>query len=81
MSLIVQYSFNKIFKIVYIIYFIFIFKCPPLAMVMATKRISGEEIEKVSQLEFPVIQLAADMNWDSGIVKHSLKDLEWTKGK
>lgn len=54
-------------------------KCPPLAMAIAMKKKTGEDLEKMSHLEIPVIQLAADMNWDSGIVKHSMKDLEWTK--
>ena len=50
-------------------------------MAIATKKNSGEDLDKISQIEFPVIQIAANMNWDSGIVKHALKDLEWTKGK
>lgn len=32
-------------------------------------------------IEFPVIEIAAAIGWDSGIVKHQLKQLEWTSGK
>ncbi|CAG9864447.1 unnamed protein product [Phyllotreta striolata] len=49
--------------------------CPPLAMALALykdKQDSGENV-----LEFPVIDVAAAMGWESGICKFKLKNLEW----
>ena len=31
-----------------------------------------------STIEFPVIKVASDNGWDSGIVKRELKNLQWT---
>lgn len=52
--------------------------CPPLAMALALYPCKeGEE----NVLEFPVVDVASAMGWDSGICKHKLKNLEWTTGK
>lgn len=32
-------------------------------------------------LEFPVVEIASAMGWESGICKHKLKNLEWITGK
>lgn len=32
-------------------------------------------------IEFDIVKLARKINWDSGTVKHYLKQLEWTTGK
>ncbi|KAL1117118.1 hypothetical protein AAG570_004446 [Ranatra chinensis] len=49
--------------------------CPPLAMALA---VADKTAQSSSRLEFDVVKLARAMNWDSGIVKHTLKNLEWT---
>lgn len=54
--------------------------CPPLAMAIALdlKKGSGENKE-LSSIEFCVVDVAAAIGWDSGVVKYQLKQLEWTK--
>lgn len=37
--------------------------------------------EDPNLLEFPVIEIASAMGWESGICKHKLKNLEWITGK
>lgn len=32
-------------------------------------------------IEFPVIDIASAIGWNSGVVKYQLKNLEWTTGK
>jgi hypothetical protein len=49
-----------------------------MAFAMAAK--AGQKTTNSSSLEFDVIQVARTINWDSGIVKHTLKNLEWTTG-
>lgn len=54
--------------------------CPPLAMALALHKMKeGEKGDNV--FEFPVVDVAAAMGWDSGIVKHKLKNLEWVVGR
>ncbi|EFN84636.1 ATP-dependent DNA helicase Q4 [Harpegnathos saltator] len=53
---------------------------PPLAMAIALdmqKRITHEDSNVI---EFPVIDVASAIGWDSGVVKSHLKDLEWAAG-
>ncbi|KAF5289955.1 hypothetical protein FQR65_LT11702, partial [Abscondita terminalis] len=50
--------------------------CPPLAMALALHKNVKEENQNI--LEFPVVEVASAMGWDSGICKHKLKNLEWT---
>nr|CAH7720784.1 unnamed protein product [Callosobruchus chinensis] len=45
--------------------------CPPLAMALALHKTTASDDPNV--LEFPVIDVAAAMGWDSGICKHKLK--------
>lgn len=55
-------------------------ECPPLAMGLALYPPSLKNTNtKVSSnvAEFPVIEIAAAIGWDSGICKHKLKNLEW----
>ncbi|XP_066255996.1 ATP-dependent DNA helicase Q4 [Euwallacea similis] len=47
--------------------------CPPLAMALALYPQKEDNI-----IEFPVIDVASAMGWESGICKHQLKNLEWT---
>lgn len=32
-------------------------------------------------IEFPVIEIASAIGWNSGVVKYQLKQLEWTTGR
>ncbi|CAH1962091.1 unnamed protein product [Acanthoscelides obtectus] len=50
--------------------------CPPLAMALALHKSSARDDPNV--LEFPVVDVASAMGWESGICKHKLKNLEWT---
>lgn len=53
--------------------------CPPLAMALVVYK---DQMDKDSNvIEFPVVDIAANIGWDSGICKHKLKNLEWTSGK
>lgn len=54
--------------------------CAPLAMALALYPPSNAD-EKEQVYEFPVVDVAAAMGWDSGIVKHKLKNLEWITGE
>lgn len=48
---------------------------------MALALYSSDELAKENIFEFPVVDVASAMGWDSGICKHKLKNLEWTAGK
>lgn len=48
-----------------------------MAVVVARELNKGTKQEKLNVLNFPVIELASSMNWDSGSVKYHLKQLEW----
>lgn len=54
-------------------------KCPPLAMALALQKKRGKELDKSGILEFCVIEVAAAIGWESGVVKYQLKNLEWHK--
>ena len=53
--------------------------CPPLAMAIAMdlKKATNENPE-IASIEFNVVDVAAAIGWDSGVVKYQLKQLEWT---
>ncbi|KAK2586565.1 hypothetical protein KPH14_011449 [Odynerus spinipes] len=51
--------------------------CPPLAMAIALDLKKGISHENSNIIEFPVINVASIIGWDSGVVKKHLKDLEW----
>ncbi|XP_044014928.1 ATP-dependent DNA helicase Q4 [Aphidius gifuensis] len=51
---------------------------PPLAMAFAMDAKKGITHENDSIIEFPVVDIAAAIGWDSGVVKSHLKNLEWT---
>ncbi|XP_058838273.1 ATP-dependent DNA helicase Q4-like isoform X1 [Topomyia yanbarensis] len=53
-------------------------QCPPLAMAIALDSKKGISHETATYIEFPVIDIAASIGWDSGVVKFQLKNLEWT---
>uniref|UniRef100_A0A1B6C918 DNA 3'-5' helicase n=2 Tax=Clastoptera arizonana TaxID=38151 RepID=A0A1B6C918_9HEMI len=52
-------------------------KCAPLAMAFAMEFKQSDNIEKINKLDFSVYDIARIINWDCGIVKRHLKDLEW----
>lgn len=49
-----------------------------LAIAMGIKNGTFSEDDNV--IEFSVIDVAAAIGWNSGVVKYQLKDLEWVKG-
>lgn len=51
--------------------------CPPLAIAIALDMERGITHENSTFIEFPVIDIAAAIGWDSGVVKYQLKQLEW----
>ncbi|XP_020280257.1 ATP-dependent DNA helicase Q4 [Pseudomyrmex gracilis] len=51
---------------------------PPLAMAIALDMKKGISHENSNLIEFPVIDVASAIGWDSGVVKSHLKNLEWT---
>lgn len=50
-----------------------------MAIAMEVKK--GTKFENLNTIEFPVIEVASAIGWESGMVKHYLKNLEWTTGK
>ena len=38
----------------------------------------GSKDKTGGTIEFPVIQVASNKGWDSGVVKRELKNLQWT---
>ncbi|XP_053953021.1 ATP-dependent DNA helicase Q4 [Anastrepha ludens] len=53
--------------------------CPPLAMAIALEIKQDKFVEDSNIIEFSVIDVAAAIGWNSGIVKYQLKNLEWTE--
>ena len=49
-------------------------------MAIALDMKKGKSHENSAFIEFPVIDVAAAIGWDSGVVKSHLKNLEWTIG-
>jgi ATP-dependent DNA helicase Q4 len=52
--------------------------CPPLAMAIALDLKKNISHEQSTFIEFDVVDVAAAIGWDSGVVKYQLKNLEWT---
>ncbi|PNF41052.1 hypothetical protein B7P43_G07676 [Cryptotermes secundus] len=52
---------------------------PPLAMAIALDQKRGISHNGSSKIEFPVVEIASAIGWDSGTVKQHLKNLEWSK--
>ncbi|XP_076764353.1 recQ4 helicase [Xylocopa sonorina] len=50
---------------------------PPLAMAIALDLQKGISHENSSVIEFPIVDVASAIGWDSGVVKSHLKNLEW----
>lgn len=76
----------KLFKCVMCVCVFFYFiraaaqKCSPLAMAIALDIRKGISHENSTFIEFPVIEIASAIGWNSGVVKYQLKQLEWTIG-
>jgi len=56
-------------------------ECPPLAMAIALQIKNKTFKEDANIIEFSVIDIAAGIGWNSGVVKYQLKNLEWMQGK
>ncbi|XP_053719047.1 ATP-dependent DNA helicase Q4 isoform X1 [Synchiropus splendidus] len=52
--------------------------CPPVAVVLARRRMSGERVETCDQLEFDVVEVADTMGWQLPLVKRGLRQLQWS---
>ncbi|XP_012279465.1 ATP-dependent DNA helicase Q4 [Orussus abietinus] len=50
---------------------------PPLAMAFALASKKGIDHDTSTVIEFPVVEVASTIGWDSGFVKSHLKNLEW----
>ncbi|KAM4724988.1 ATP-dependent DNA helicase Q4 [Anableps anableps] len=52
--------------------------CPPIAVVLARKRMAGERVERFDQVEFDVVEVADTMGWQLPMVKRGLRQLQWS---
>ncbi|XP_026012839.1 ATP-dependent DNA helicase Q4 [Astatotilapia calliptera] len=52
--------------------------CPPIAVVLARRRMAGERVEQCDQLEFDVVEVADTMGWQLPLVKRGLRQLQWS---
>ncbi|KAM8710659.1 hypothetical protein ACLKA7_017307 [Drosophila subpalustris] len=52
-------------------------ECPPLAMAIALQIKNKTFKADANIIEFSVIDIAAGIGWNSGVVKYQLKNLEW----
>nr|CAD7405376.1 unnamed protein product [Timema cristinae] len=52
---------------------------PPLAMAIALAQRRATSQTNRNRVDFPVVEVAAAIGWDSGLVKSHLKNLEWQK--
>lgn len=50
-------------------------------MAIALDLQKGISHENSSTIEFPVVDVASAIGWDSGVVKSHLKNLEWKTGR
>ncbi|XP_059899417.1 ATP-dependent DNA helicase Q4 isoform X2 [Gadus macrocephalus] len=55
--------------------------CPPVAVVLARKRMAGERVECCDGLEFDVVEVADTMGWQLSLVKRGLRQLQWSTEK
>lgn len=49
-----------------------------MAIALAIKNKTFNEMDNT--IEFSVVDVAAAIGWNSGVVKHQLKNLEWIQG-
>jgi ATP-dependent DNA helicase Q4 len=50
-------------------------------MAIALDQKRGISHDGSNKIEFPVVEIASAIGWDSGTVKQHLKNLEWSKGE
>nr|XP_040027722.1 ATP-dependent DNA helicase Q4-like [Gasterosteus aculeatus aculeatus]XP_040027723.1 ATP-dependent DNA helicase Q4-like [Gasterosteus aculeatus aculeatus] len=50
--------------------------CHPIAVVLARKRMAGERVETLDQLEFDVVEVADTMGWQLPLVKRGVRQLQ-----
>ncbi|XP_070777641.1 ATP-dependent DNA helicase Q4 [Enoplosus armatus] len=55
--------------------------CPPVAVVLARRRMAGERVETCDQLDFDVVEVADTMGWQLALVKRGLRQLQWSTGR
>uniref|UniRef100_A0A4W5KN65 DNA 3'-5' helicase n=1 Tax=Hucho hucho TaxID=62062 RepID=A0A4W5KN65_9TELE len=55
--------------------------CPPVAVVLARKRLAGERVETCDSLDFDVVEVADTMGWQLGLVKRGLRQLQWATNR
>ncbi|XP_062266608.1 ATP-dependent DNA helicase Q4 [Platichthys flesus] len=55
--------------------------CPPVAVVLARRRMAGQRVESCDQLEFDVVEVADTMGWQLPVVKRGLRQLQWSTSK
>ncbi|XP_041759672.1 ATP-dependent DNA helicase Q4 [Coregonus clupeaformis] len=55
--------------------------CPPVAVVLARKRMAGERVETCDSLDFDVVEVADTMGWQLGLVKRGLRQLQWATNR
>lgn len=52
--------------------------CPPIAVVLARRRMAGERVETFDELEFDVVEVADTMGWQLPLVKRGVRQLQWS---
>ncbi|KAM4550259.1 ATP-dependent DNA helicase Q4 [Fundulus diaphanus] len=52
--------------------------CPPVAVALARRRMAGERVERLDQVEFDVVEVADAMGWELPVVKRGLRQLQWS---
>ncbi|XP_068188939.1 ATP-dependent DNA helicase Q4 isoform X2 [Antennarius striatus] len=52
--------------------------CPPVAVVLARRRMAGERVETCDGVEFDVVEVADTMGWELPLVKRGLRQLQWS---
>ncbi|XP_068603107.1 ATP-dependent DNA helicase Q4 [Brachionichthys hirsutus] len=50
--------------------------CPPVAVVLARRRMAGERVEASDGVEFDVVEVADTMGWELPLVKRGLRQLQ-----
>lgn len=52
--------------------------CAPVAVVLARRRMAGERVETLDEVEFDVVEVADTMGWQLPLVKRGLRQLQWS---
>ena len=54
--------------------------CPPVAVVLARKRMAGQRVESFNGVDFDVVEVADTMGWQLPLVKRGLRQLQFSSG-